>query len=431
MPVSPDREIESTVISKITWRLIPFLFLLYIVGYLDRTNVGFAALQMKQQLNFTDAVYGLGAGMFFAGYFCFQLPSNLVLARVGAPRWISLLMVLWGIVSASTMFVTTPRSYYFFRFLLGAAEAGFFPGIIFYFKSWFPAAVRARTIAWFMTAGPLSGAIGGPISGALLGMGHTGRLAGWQWLFLMEGLPAVVLGIVVLFFLTATPEKARWLLPEQQAWLLNTLEIERKLQVAAGGTEAFAAFKNGKVWLLSFVYFGLNTCAYGIALWLPSLIRNLSGMSSFAIGIVSVIPYISAAIAMVVAGHHSDHTGERRWHIAIAAFVGAAALGLTAYSRSPLPLIAATSFAIAGAFAMDGPFWALSTSLLSGTAAAAGIALINSVGNLGGFFGPYIIGLVRTSSGGFKGGLLVSGGTLAASGCLALMVRNKPKPESL
>jgi MFS transporter, ACS family, tartrate transporter len=420
-----DSDIERAVISKLTWRLVPFLFLLYIVGYLDRTNVGFAALQMQRQLHFNDAVYGLGAGMFFAGYFCFQLPSNLVLARIGAPRWIALLMVLWGIVSASTVFVTTPRSFYLLRFLLGAAEAGFFPGIIFYFKNWFPASVRARTIAWFMTAGPLSGAIGGPISGALLGFPQTGRLAGWQWLFLMEGLPAILLGIVVFFYLTASVETAPWLSPEQRKWLMDTLRSERQLLAAAGGANAFAAFRSGKVWLLAFVYFGLNTCVYGISLWLPTLIRNLSGMSSFAIGLISAIPYLAAATAMVLVGHHSDHSGERRWHIAIAAFVGAAALGLTAYSQSAVPLIVATSFAIAGASAMDGPFWAMSTSLLSGTAAAAGIALINSVGNLGGFFGPYIIGLVRTSTGGFKGGLLVSGATLAASGCLALLVRSR------
>jgi ACS family tartrate transporter-like MFS transporter len=241
----------------------------------------------------------------------------------------------------------------------------------------------------------------------------------------MEGLPAILLGIVVFFYLTASVETASWLSPEQRKWLMDTLRSERQLLAAVGGANAFAAFRSGKVWLLAFVYFGLNTCVYGISLWLPTLIRNLSGMSSFAIGLISAIPYLAAATAMVLVGHHSDHSGERRWHIAIAAFVGAAALGLTAYSQSAVPLIVATSFAIAGASAMDGPFWAMSTSLLSGTAAAAGIALINSVGNLGGFFGPYIIGLVRTSTGGFKGGLLVSGATLAASGCLALLVRSR------
>ena len=236
---------EAVVVRRLTWRLIPFLFLLYIVAYLDRINVGFAALQMKQQLGFTDAVYGLGAGMFFAGYFFFQVPSNLVLQRVGARRWIALLMVVWGITSASMVFVSGPRSFYSLRFLLGAAEAGFFPGVILYLKNWFPAQARARTVARFMTAAPLSGVVGGPVSGALLGLHLTGGLAGWQWMFLMEGIPAVLLGGVTLAYLVDRPEEAHWLRGEEREWLVETLTRER--EVSAGGARdgAFAALRIG------------------------------------------------------------------------------------------------------------------------------------------------------------------------------------------
>ena len=401
---------------------MPFLFLLYIVAYLDRINVGFAALQMQTQLHFNDAVYGLGAGMFFAGYFFFQVPSNLLLQRVGARRWICLLMVAWGVISSCMVLVSTPRSFYVLRFLLGLAEAGFFPGMILYLKNWFPAAARARTVARFMTAAPLSGVIGGPISGALLGLNHVGGLVGWQWLFLMEGLPAVVLGIVVFFFLTDRPEDARWLLPEQRAWLTLTLKQEQHA-TSAGKSRVFTAFTSGRVWLLAVVYFGLNTCSYGLSLWLPNVIRSLSGASNFVIGLLSAIPYIGAAVAMVLVGVHSDGSGERRWHVALAAFGGAMALLLAAYSTSVAPVIIGISLAVLGVFAMVGPFWAMPTSLLGGAAAAAGIALINSIGNLGGFFGPYIVGLVRTSTGEFRGGLLVLAATLAASGCVVLLVR--------
>jgi ACS family tartrate transporter-like MFS transporter len=395
------------------------------VAYLDRINVGFAALQMRQQLAFTDAVYGLGAGMFFAGYFFFQVPSNLALQRVGARRWIALLMMLWGVVSAAMVFVSGPRSFYLLRFLLGAAEAGFFPGVILYLKNWFPARARARTVARFMTAAPLSGVVGGPLSGALLGLHPrlhlTPGLAGWQWMFLIEGIPAVLLGAVVFAYLVDRPEEARWLPREERAWLVETLRRERA--EVTGGAGAFAALRSGRIWMLALVYFGLNTVSYGVSLWLPTLIRSLSGVSNFAVGMLSAIPYVAAAVAMVAVGLHSDRSGERRWHTAMPAFAGALALTGAAYSTSVGPAILAISVAVLGVFSMMGPFWAMPTGLLSGTAAAAGIAFINSVGNLGGFVGPYVIGLVRTSTGQFKGGLLLVSAALAASGAVALMVR--------
>lgn len=423
----PDRlnpEIESTVIKNLTWRLVPFLFLLYIVAYLDRINVGFAALQMQQELHFNDAVYGLGAGVFFAGYFLFQVPSNLALQRVGAKRWIAMLMVTWGVISACMALTHTPRSFYVLRFLLGSAEAGFFPGVILYLKSWFPAVARARTVARFMTASPLSGVIGGPISGLLLSMHGTSGLSGWQWLFLIEGVPAVLLGFVVLWYLTDSPEEAEWLAPEQKAWLLSTLRDEAKA-AEVSGENAWSALESGRIWLLAFIYFGLNTVSYGISLWLPNLIKSASGGSNLFVGVVSSIPYVAAAIAMVLVGLHSDRKDERRWHLALPAFVGALGLFGAAQSSSTVVLIIAISIASVGVQSMVGPFWAIPTTLLSGSAAAVGIALINSVGNLGGFFGPLVIGLVRRGTGEFRGGLLVVGATLALAGCVALIVRVK------
>jgi MFS transporter, ACS family, tartrate transporter len=412
---------EEAVVRRLTWRLVPFLFLLYIVAYLDRINVGFAALQMQQQLAFTDAVYGLGAGMFFAGYFCFQVPSNLVLQRVGARRWIASLMMVWGVISSAMIFVSGPRSFYALRFLLGAAEAGFFPGVIFYLKNWFPVRARARTVARFMTAAPLSGVVGGPVSGALLGLHLTAGLAGWQWMFLLEGIPAVLLGAVVLVYLVDRPEEAEWLSGDEREWLLAALRQEREEVTVESGT--FSALKMGRIWMLALVYFGLNTVSYGVSLWLPKLIKSLSGVSNLTVGALSAIPYVAAALAMVAVGLHSDRSGERRWHTAVPAFAGALALTGAAYSTSVGPAILLISVAVLGVFSMMGPFWAMPTSFLQGTAAAAGIAVINSIGNLGGFVGPYVIGLVRTSTGQFKGGLLLVSAALAVSGAVVLMIR--------
>jgi len=426
-PVMPQIEESppegATVVRILTWRLVPFLFLLYIVAYLDRINLGFAALQMQQQFAFTDAVYGLGAGIFFAGYCLFQVPSNLILERVGARRWISLLMVTWGIISASMCLIEGPRSFYALRFLLGAAEAGFFPGVILYLKKWFPAGARARTVARFMTAAPLSGVIGGPLSGALLGLHHRSGLAGWQWMFLLEGIPAIALGALVWVYLVDGPDSAPWLTTQQRLWLEQELRAEKVDIGSAAGSSAWAAFRSGRIWIFAFVYFGLNTVSYGMSMWLPNLIKSLSGMNNLRIGALSAIPYVAAAVAMVLVGTHSDRSGERRWHTAVPAFAGATALMVAAYTGSVGAMVALISVAVLGVFSMLGPFWAMPTSLLSGTAAAAGIAFINSIGTLGGFFGPYLIGVVRTSTGQFRGGLLGVGATLAVSGALALTTR--------
>ena len=419
---------ESSVIARLTWRLVPFLFLLFLVAYLDRINVGFAALQMREQLRFDDAVIGLGAGVFFAGYFLFQLPSNLILERVGARRWIAVLLLAWGGVSSAMIFVSTPRSFYLLRFLLGVAEAGFFPGVILYLRSWFPVGARARTVARFMTAIPLAGVVGSPLSGALLGL-HGWKMAGWQWLFLLEGLPAVLLSFVVVFYLTDRPADAAWLPAEQRDWLVETLQREPRGNADIARSEAWAAFASGRIWLLIVVYFGLTACSYGITVWLPGMIRSLSGISNLVIGFVSAIPYVAAAYAMVRVGLHSDRTGERRWHVATSAFVGAAALASAAYSASLATVIVALSLAIMAVSAMWGPFWALAAGQLNASSAAVGIALINCLGNWGGFFGPYIIGWVRTTSGEFRGGLLVVAAVMVVSGCLALEAGRPAKRE--
>jgi MFS transporter, ACS family, tartrate transporter len=424
LPRETAKSLESVVVSRLTWRLLPFLFLLYIVAYLDRINVGFAALQMRGQLNFSDSVYGLGAGMFFAGYFFFQLPSNLVLQRVGARRWIAVLMALWGAVSSSMIFVRTPHEFYLMRFLLGAAEAGFFPGVILYLKNWFPAGSRAVAVALFSTAGALSGVVGAPLSGALLGL-HAHGLAGWQWLFLTEGFPAIVLAGAVLVFLTNRPHEADWLTQEQRDWLVETLEYERRTHPDVARANVFDAFGSGRVWLLAFVYFGLNTVSYGMSLWLPSLVRSLSGISNFKIGVLVSIPYIAACIAAILISHNSDRTGKHRLHVAVCAFAGAGGMMIAAHSASVAVSIAAISVAVLSVFSMIGPLWAMPTSFLTGTAAAAGIALINSVGNLGGFFGPYIIGKLHDVTGNYSLALMVVGGTLALGGGVVLMVRTQ------
>jgi ACS family tartrate transporter-like MFS transporter len=428
MELKSFNESEARIISKLTWRIMPFLFLLYIIAYVDRINVGFAALQMQHQLGLSDAVYGLGAGMFFAGYLLFQVPSNWMLERIGARRWIAFLIFAWGIVSCSMLFISSERSFYTMRFLLGVAEAGFFPGMIFYLKLWFPAAARARSVALFMTAAPMAGVIGSPISGALLGLHHAG-LAGWQWMFLLEGVPAILMSGVVLYYLSDRPEDAPWLGDSERNWLIATLEAEQHSAPSAG-VKAIDIVRIGSVWLLALVYFGMNTTIYGISFWLPKLIRSQSGFSNLKIGFLSAVPYIAAAVVMVLVGLHSDHTGERRMHVTVCAVVGAVSLIVAAYTSTFVIMLAAISVAVLAANSMYGPFWAMPTSMLPSAMAATGIAFINSLGNLGGFAGPYAIGLLKTSSGAYKEGLLAVSAILIVTAGVAFVLRTpdrKPK----
>lgn len=435
---APDR-LESAVVSRLMWRLMPFLFLLYIVAYLDRINVGFAILQMHDQLGLSDRAYGHAAGIFFAGYFFFQLPSNLALEKVGVRRWISGLMIAWGIISCCMILIRGPHSFYVLRFLLGTAEAGFFPGMILYMKRWFPAQARARAVAWFMTANPIAGIIGSPISGALLNIRGAG-FAGWQWMFLIEGIPAVILGAIVFWTLTDRPEEAGWLDDSEKKWLLETLaqeqqgeerrEEEKQAAAAVASLEnktlekgtLWHALLSLRIWMLSLVYFAVPAVMYGVTLWLPSVIRAVSVLSYFATGLVATIPFLITAIAMVLVGMHSDRTGERRWHTAIPAFASAAALVIAGYSQSSFLVIAGLGLGMAAAESMVGPLWAMATSRMSGLSAAAGIAVINSLANLGGYFGPDIIGFFRSAGGGFRGGLLAIGAAAVMSGVMALAV---------
>lgn len=403
------------------WRLMPFLFLLYIVAYLDRINVSFAVLEMRGQLSLSERVIGRAGGIFFIGYFFFQVPSNLVLEKVGVRRWISALMIAWGVISCLMIFIRGPVSLYAMRFLLGAAEAGFFPGIILYMKRWFPANARARAVAWFMTANPIAGIVGSPISGALMGLEGRG-FSGWQWMFLIEGVPAILLGAIVFWTLSDNPEDAPWLRGDERTWLLDKLAGERQAEARIDSGKFWEVLIAPRIWLLSLVYFGVSTTMYGVTLWLPSVIRALSGLSYFWTGVVAVLPFLFTVVAMVLVGMRSDRTGERRWHTAIPAFTAAAGLTIAGYGTSTVVVVAGLCLGLAFAEGMVGPFWAMATSQMAGLSAAAGIAVINSLANLGGYFGPDIIGFFRQIGGGFRGGLLSIAATVALCGVTALIV---------
>jgi len=407
-------------------RLIPFLFILYIVAYLDRINVGFAALQMNAALGFTATVYSFGAGIFFLSYAIFEVPSNVILARVGARHWIARIMITWGIVSSAMMFVRGPIGFYTLRFLLGAAEAGFFPGILYYLTRWFPARERARTIATFMTAVLVSGVIGSPISGALLSLSGLG-LAGWQWLFLLEGIPAVILGFVVLYTLPDTPDEAKWMSGLEQSALVARLEDEARAAAADTRTTG-AAMTSGRVWLLAIVHFLLiPVTLYGIGFWLPQMIKAASGAANAVVGALSAIPYAAGAIAMVVVGRHSDRTGERRWHASIAALVSASGLILATQANGVVSSVASLSIAMLGLASIMGPFWALATAAVRGVGGAASIALINAVGNTGGFVGPYLLGAINDATHSFVSGLFVIAALLVVGAGLVQIV---PDPRA-
>ena len=421
--MSPETTADdlALAVTAVRRRLIPFLFLLYIVAYLDRINVGFASLQMNRALGFSAATYGLASGIFFLGYVAFEIPSNMVLARVGARPWIARIMVTWGIVSAATMFVRSAEMFGVLRFLLGVAEAGFFPGIIFYLTRWVPSAERARTIAALMTATLSAGIIGGPVSGALLNLDGLAGLAGWQWLFLLEGVPAVILGLVVLVVLTERPEDARWLPSTQKAALVERLRDETSERSSRTRT-AGAALGDRRTWLLSVVYFTIPVALYAVGFFLPQIIQGSYAGGDFGIGVLSAIPYLAGAVAMVLAGRHSDRTGERRWHVAIAALTSGVGFVAAALVHGLIPSMVALSVAMAGLASIFGPFWTLATSFVGGAGAAAGIALINSVGNIGGFVGPYLLGYVKDRTNSFSTGLILIGVVVIAGGLLVLTV---------
>ena len=418
---------ERALVSRVTWRLLPLLFFCYIIAYIDRINVGFAKLHLRETLGVDEAVfgsvYGFGAGLFFIGYFLFEVPSNLILQRIGARVWIARIMIVWGIVSMSMMFIKGVAMFYVMRFLLGAAEAGFFPGVILYLTYWFPARERARTIALFATGGVIAGVIGSPVSGAILGLDGVGGLAGWQWLFLLEAIPAVLMGVVVLFVLPDRPQKARWLSDPEKSWIQARIDDEAAHPEVQQRHHLKEIFTSGRVWMLCLLYFLMNVGSYGYEMWLPSIIKGFSGQSDAVVGFINAIPYLGAGVVMLLVGRHSDKTGERRGHVAVAAITSAVGFALSAYCRNPYLAMAALTLAFIGIKSTLGPFWALATAFLTGTAAAGGIALINSVGNLGGFFGPYIVGLIKDKTQSNLIALLFLGGALFCMGVLAWTIR--------
>ena len=418
---------ERAILSRITWRLLPLLFLCYVVAYIDRINVGFAKLQLQQALavepSVFGSVYGFGAGLFFVGYFLFEIPSNLLLHRIGARIWIARIMVVWGLIAMAMMFIHSTTMFYVMRFSLGVAEAGFFPGVILYLTYWFPARDRARTVALFATGGVVAGIIGSPASGAILGLDRLAGLAGWQWLFVIEGAPAVVLGIVVLVFLPNGPGQARWLTSAERGWIESRLADEAALLEQHRRHRLADAFTSGRVWLLCLLYFLLNVGGYGYEMWLPTIVKEFSGTSDATVGLLNAVPYLAAAIVMLLVGRYSDRTGHRRWPVALGAMASAAGFALSGWLLDPYLAMAALVLAFVGLKSTLGPFWALGTASLSGTAAAGGIALINSVGNLGGFVGPYAVGVIKDQTGSHLAALMALGGALFAMGLLALTIR--------
>lgn len=397
-----DHGIERDTMRQISVRLLPFLFLLYILCYLDRSNISIAALQMNKELDFNAATFGFGAGVFFLGYALFEVPSNLILARVGARQWFARIAITWGVLACVMMWVRTPSQFYVVRFLLGVAEAGFFPGVVYYLSQWFPSAYRARAIAAIVIGIPLSGALGGPLGGALLGLSGVGHLSGWQWLFLIEGLPPVLLGIAVLVYLPERPEDAQWLLPERRVWLSDRLKQEGP-QASAADTSTLRALANPLVWVLTVPYFAMYAVGLSYTLWAPILVRDALGTSDAATGLVVGAISLLSALVYPLAAMLSDRWDERCGLAALAlCLYCTGCLGLALFPHS-LPRVTALMFIPLSTPLFMSPFWCLPTKFLKGTSAAAGIALISAIGSSGGFFGPSMIGFLKQKAGGDAG----------------------------
>jgi MFS transporter, ACS family, tartrate transporter len=417
-------ELPIATLRKVTRRLIPFLFLLYVVAWLDRVNVGFAGLEMNADLGFSSTVFGFGSGIFFLGYCLFEIPSNIILERVGARIWIARIMVTWGLISAGLMFVRTPPLFYLLRFLLGVAEAGFFPGVIYYLSLWYPAPQRARAIAAFMTAVPVTGLIGGPLSGALLGLDGIYGLKGWQWLFFLEGLPAVVLGVSVIFYLNDRPETSGWLAPAERNWLVETLAAERKTCLLRPNIRG--ALTDANVWKLGIIFLLVAAGFYGYSFWAPLVIKSLTGLSNFKVGLVLGAISAVTILGMLLNSYHSDRTGERVKHIAVPLLLMGVGLIGCALLRQPTLAIIALGLVPLGHCASYGPFWSMPTQFFTGPAAAAGIALVTTIANVGSFAGPTLIGILKTRTGTHTAAFLLLGGLAVIAAFLALRVSPAP-----
>ena len=414
-----DAALERSAMRRIGWRLVPFLIVAYFVSFLDRVNVGFAAIQMNKDLGFTATVYGWGAGIFFLGYFLLEVPSNLALERYGARLWIARIMASWGIVSACMALVVGPWSFVVLRFLLGAAEAGFFPGVILYLTYWFPSEYRARVVGIFMIAIPVSSFLGSPISGAMLGLSGWG-LRGWQWLFILQGLPAVLMAGVVLWVLPDRPGSAGWLPAAERDWLDRRLAAEAARNALRAKPPLWEILRQPRVLLFAAIYAGSTGSSYGLTLWTPQIIKGY-GLGNFETGLLNSVPYGIASIAMVLWGRHSDKVQERRWHLALAFLILALGLAGGTILSGLVALVSALTVAAMGVYMLKGPFWALATEQLSPVTAAASIAAINAIGNLAGFVGPYLIGIIKDATGSFELSLLPLILFALIAACLSLL----------
>jgi sugar phosphate permease len=395
-----EAALEAATMRRVFTRMLPFLVLAYLICYIDRVNVGFAGLQMNQDIGLTKTIFGLGGGIFFIGYFLLEVPSNLALERFGASRWIARIMISWGIVSGAMAFTAGVSSFLTLRFLLGAAEAGFFPGVILYLTYWFPAAHRARIVGIFMVAIPVAGFIGSPLSGAILGMDGWLGLRGWQWVFILEAIPAVLMGVASLIWLTDRPEHATWLSTEQRAWLAARLAAERDRGARVPRMSVWKVMREKHVLIMALVYSGAAGASSGLAIWQPQILKSF-GLTNFETGLVNAVPYGIAAVLMILWGRQSDRTGERVWHNAIP--IGTIVVGLLAtfFVSQLWPMVALLTLVLVGTYACKGPFWALATEFLAAPVAAAGIAQINALGNLSGFGANYLIGAIKDATGSY------------------------------
>ncbi|MEY4614754.1 MAG: hypothetical protein RL179_2727 [Planctomycetota bacterium] len=419
---------NNQLLSKVSWRILPLLFCSYICAYLDRINIGFASKNLKDDLNFSDSVYGLGAGIFFLGYALFEIPSNVIMEKVGARRWIARIMITWGIISGAMAFVNSPFTFYILRFFLGVAEAGFFPGIILYLTYWFPPSQRGKSISRFMTAIPLSGLIGAPISGMLLDMDGIASLHGWQWLFILEALPSVLMGLYIFFFLPDKPANAYWLNEFEKKHLSNALtEEELQIHSTTPKLNPLLAISSLKVWYICLIYFFQVTGLYGIGLWLPDLLQSSTHVGNIQTGLLTAIPFLAGALSMIIWGWNSDRLNERKWHLFLGNLLGSTGFVIAGLRPDSLPFaLLGITIASMGVHATFGPFWALKTTLLAPGIAAVGIALINSMGNLGGFMGPSLTGFLKQSTGSLSWGLILYASTSFMAALMILFLKTTP-----
>ncbi|ASY72958.1 MFS transporter [Sinorhizobium fredii USDA 205] len=423
--VYSDRSVEDRAYGKVFWRIIPFLMLCYVVAYLDRVNVGFAKLQMSSELGLSEAAYGIGAGIFFIGYFLFEVPSNVILNKVGARVWIARIMITWGVISAAFMFTTSETVFYILRFLLGVAEAGFFPGIILYLTTWYPAHRRAKIITIFMSAIPISSIFGNPLSGLLMDSFHgTHGLSGWQWMFLIEAIPAIIFGIATFFYLDDTIGHAKWLSKEEKKLLAANIDAENRSK-SSSPHSIKGTLTDPRVWLMCLIYFCFVLGQYGLNFWMPTLVKATGVTGNLNIGLISAIPYICTFVAMLALGRSSDRFRERRWHLVVPAVVAAGGFIAATMATSTSLAIVCLSLAAAGAISCAPLFWSLPTAFLAGTGAAAGIAWINSVGNLAGFLGPFLVGYLKDFTGSNSAGMYLLATALIIGSLAVLAVPAK------